>query len=195
MTLSSSRGPCNGSRKGCPVRKRWMVLGLLLFALAWSTRASSQDNDEERIASLEARVSTLEQTVLALDGGSEGASGGLAFSGEVALYGTPNFDLVRVGFEQSRCVGGADGKFSGYFAGATVGLFDEDGQVVGQGVLGAGYYGAQDNPLSAVCVMTFQATNVARAREYVVVVDGAELGRSSRSEVEESRWFLSVNAA
>jgi hypothetical protein len=168
--------------------RRVQVAGFVLVALLVSGvwwNAGSQDNYDQRLTELEARVTLLEATVEALSGGPPTASSTATHTvkGTVTLLRGEGTYWERTSATGCEGIGNA----RRYMEGTRVWVDDWEGNEVATGELSAG------RATSAGCTWRF-SFEVPELDTYVFNVVGQEVSQD-RSDLERSGWEIRLTVA
>jgi hypothetical protein len=176
------------------MRIQWAIIGFV-FVLALSATAGyavqefTLDEARTRIELLEARVSALEATIAAGNGGTPEASEMHTITGTVVIGSSQHFALEGRGPYDIGDPCHGDAGFDDIQPGASVRALDEAGNIVGSGHLNTG--ALVDFGVVRGCELSWMM-DVEDANFYVFEIANREGQSFSRAELEEAGWTVGL---
>jgi hypothetical protein len=186
---------CSQATKGSTGRIQWAIFGFvaalaLSATVGYAVQDFSLDEARTRIERLETRVSSLEATIAAGNGGTPEASEMHTITGTVVIPGSQHFAIEGRGPYDvgDPCFG--DAGFDDIRSGASVRARDEAGNIVGLGRLNTG--ALVDIGTARGCEFSW-TVKVEDASFYVFDVANCGGPSFTRAELEEAGWSVELS--
>ncbi len=168
------------------MHKRWAAIVVVVLAFSWTSRATSQDNYEERISDLETRVAVLEGDEPA----PEESEGDREIRGVVVFSGIAGAEVAG---NRDTCEGARDTDFEDIGFGGDVIVLDGDDNEIGRGEFEVGSARELD-AVMVECTVPFEVDGLPEVDRYLILF-GAEdwYADYTFEQLEDADWRVTIS--